>query len=226
MKENKDTERKTGEFLTGIISAILTNFIYDALSKSYYIASKVSEEKTEIVKYNDNIVTTIIIIFLIYFVLFVIIYKSTLQLSTVLNGFRFKKLIKHSRKELMSLFEQSKEKILYLEPLFFPANSDMVKKDLIRLRTRDLADIVIELHKIFSPPNKMLKRYVRNSFRNSKCATVIEIETKISDYEFLFLIALIEEMIDISKQADENESFQSDCNEMKKMINDLKNIFQ
>lgn len=224
MENYKLLERKLWNAIIVLTSGILTNLIYDEVSNTSYLFQTEDKQFT-ISQVSESLWKSIFVTVFTFFIIWItILIISTITLKFI-RRFHFKKVTKHSRKNLILSFERIKEETLNLEAIYPIENSNLANTNIIKLRLKSLATIITDLHRLFCPHNIKLKQSVKNLFRNYEHTSIINISEKISAYEFLSLISLLEEMISITENHSENDYLLiRDCTEMKSMLSELKTI--
>lgn len=222
MGNYKSMEKSLQNSIAVITSSILTHLICNSLTDTLYVVQTVDEQVT-LIPFNENHHLKIGFILLTFTIVWIMISIAIPAIFKIINRFRFRKIIRHSPKYLVTQFDLKRKEVLNLEKYFFFDKPNIANTNMVLLNVKELAIIITDIHRSFCPHNKQLKRHMRYNFRNHNHSTIINISNKISDYEFFSLINLLERMVSIALiYTTHNSLLEKDCQEMQKMLNELK----
>lgn len=219
MKLRKSINDEYASVLFAIPSSILTSLIYDAIADSSYKII-ITEDNTAIIeqvnKFSFLLQFAIIVIsFAIIWVVLAIIVPSIANIVEKMTYYkihtftinetveRYKK-IKNEMSSLIFTIKNYSNKIIYADEFFNHAN---------------------ELHKLFCSKNKSQQKVVCESFRKSNVQSIDDTSELISPYCYSALINEIE-IIFNNYFAQNDMVWESDKNDMKKKLTDLKNVIR
>lgn len=223
MEKYKKFENKIWNAITGLTSGVLTSLIYDIISNTAYTVRKINN--VEIIESTNGGVNAIISILALFFSIWIVISVIVPRVIKFLDRFRFKKIKKYRRNDLAYEFELKKNQILKIKEDAFDRNRENNFENILALSVKNLAIVITDLHRIFYPANKKLKKRIRQSFRSPEHSSIITLSDEISGYEFSSLLSVIEEMVDVVIDCGINdELLKHDSEDMKKMLGDLRKI--
>lgn len=221
------SESKLWKAITAVASGIMTSLLHDLVSQTSYILR--SEGMHYVIVANDsnmkNTTFTIVSIFLLFFTLwgiFTLIIQIASRLSKQLS---FKKMEHISGNTLVNTIDKAKEQTIYLKNRFNNESLNISVATLAKLQLRNLALIITSLHVKFVPHNLYRKDHMKYNFRHPDHSTIINISNGVSKYEFISLIELLYDLVNTaSLHTNEDKLMIKDCEEILKMLNELKEI--
>lgn len=226
MAHYKTFEGKLRGAITALTSSILTSLICDTISNTSYVLQTSENQYTLTPTGNSfsNSVVFVLLIFSIIWIIISIIIPLGLRLKERIS---YRKIDQPNRKALVSTFNWSKEIALSLRPVFIDENGAALDLDMVKLYTKDLADVITALHKKFKPHNQKMQKHIADNFRKPAHSSIFNIDIGISNYEFSALIAMLTKMVENAQKCETNTSeelFLKDCEEMRGYLKELEKI--
>lgn len=227
MAHYKTFEGKLRGAITALTSSILTSLICDTISNTSYVLQTDEKQYTLTTAGNSfsGSVVFVLLVFSIIWIIISIIIPIGLRLKERIS---YRKIDQPNRKTLVSTFNRSKEIALSLRPVFINEIGSVLDFDMVKLYTKDLADVITTLHKKFKPHNQKMQKHIVDHFRRPAHSSIFNIDSGISNYEFSALIAMLKKMVENAQECDtktSEELFLKDCEEMLSYLKELEEIF-
>lgn len=219
MNGYKVVETKLWNAVSMLTSGVLTSLIYGLLSGSSYELN-IEGKHYEVTSTGMNSWFAFGLIVITFFGLWTLISVLIPWLLRIRKRFAYDKIKKITAKDLIRVLNETKDSIEDLYPIFDSENGK--NKDLLRLRSREVAKTVLHLHSTFLPQNKRLRKRIEKYFRQHEHATIVTIDRKISGYELAAAVALLRNMVGQLKLVAGNDALLGkDCAEMEAKLKDL-----
>ena len=220
MDDYKSIEIKVWNVISMLTSGVLTSLIYGLLSSSSYNLN-IDGRYYEITSVGMNPWHAIGLAGLTFFGIWVIISVLIPRILKIGKRFSYDKIKKITAKEAIKALDDAGNAIKEFYLAFNVRNNDYLK-----LYSRNLARIVLLLHRKLLPQNKQLRNRIRDSyFRNSEYDSIISIDQKISRYELASEINLLKYMVDqLDLVAGDDALLKKDCRQMNEALGDLEKL--
>lgn len=216
-------EVKLRNAISALTSGVLTSLIYDSISSSSYILEIDGKQHiiSSIETSSWGAIGFILATFLFLWAIISVLIPLILRIK---KRFEYAKIKRISSMELVRTLDIAKETIINLYPIFYPGDDTRYDSELVKLYSRDLASIILLLHKNFLPPNQKTRKIIMHYFRYSDHSSIITINKKVSAYEFRSIITLLRRMV-ICVIADcDDKLLRKDCTEMKQALDELDDL--
>lgn len=226
---NKTSDSKLWASIAAVASGIITNLLYDLVSHTSYILLRQNSQYMIIPDNNNtkNTVFSIIIIILLFLFLWFSLIGIIQGLARIHRQFNFRKLEPLSQNKAVYVINTAKEQtFILLKTLYTNQNQEIVSfENLAKLQCKNLADIIITLHRTFSPGSYNKTQHIKDYFRRTSHSSIINSITGISKYELCALIEILRKIVnEISPKLDVDNLLKKDCDEMLKMLEDLQTV--
>ena len=173
--------------VSGLISSILTSILYDVISDSNFEAYKMKDHVSIVEVDVFSLSQKIVLIILVYIILSAIVFVLIPLICFFLERLQLKKTRKFTCEYVVLQYNQTKRTIQEL--------SAFERCGMMSIWTDRLLGCIHVLYKIFCTENKSLQSVVKNSFRNEELRIDAEINNRISPYEYIELIKVLENML-------------------------------
>lgn len=226
MVHYKTFEGKMRGAITALTSSILTSLICNAVSNTSYVLQTDEKQYTLMAAGNSfsGSVVFVLLVFSIIWIVISIIIPIGLRLKERVS---YRKIDQPNREALVSTFNRSKEIALSLRPVFINEIGTVLDLNMVKLYTKDLADVITALHKKYKPHNQKMQKHIVDHFRRPAHSSIFNINSGISNYEFTALIAMLKKMVENAQKCGTNTSeelFLKDCKEMLDYLKELEKI--
>lgn len=224
MNSYKTIEPKLWSEVSILTSGVLTSLIYGLLSGSSYNLD-IDGKHYEITSTGMSSWCAIGLVILTFFSLWVLISLLIPCLLRIRKRFAYDKIKKASAKEIMKVLDEVSAAIKELYPIFNTKNDSPSHSDYLKLYSRDLAKIILLLHRNLLPQNKRLRERIETYFRHCEHASIISIDRKISSYELASDVSLLRCMVSQLNLVTGNDALLvKDCKEMEKVLVELEQM--
>lgn len=219
MNDYKKIETKLWNEVSMLTSGVLTSLIYGLLSEATYTLD-IEGKLYEIKSTGMNPWCAIALVVLTFFALWACISLLIPVLLRIRKRFVYDKVKKISAKELMKVLDETSNTVKKLYPVFNTESGD-----LIRLYSRDIARIILLLHRYLLPQNIRLRKRIEAYFRYSEHASIITIDKKVSGYELAANLKLLKRMVTkLTRIAGNDALLSKDCKEMSAALADIEQL--
>ena len=219
MNDYKKIETKLWSEVSMLTSGVLTSLIYGLLSEATYTLD-IDGRLYEITSTGMNPWCAIALVALTFFALWACISLLIPVLLRIRKRFAYDTVRKTSAKELMKVLDETSNTVKNLYPVFSTENEELIK-----LYSRDIAKIILLLHRHLLPQNERLRKRIEGYFRYSEHSSIITINKKISGYELAANLRLLKCMVTkLSCAVGTDALLSKDCKEMNAALADIEQM--
>lgn len=138
---------------------------------------------------------------------------------------KYRRMESVSGNNLVQIIDSAKRQAFALKNNFYLENGRELSANWVKLQVRELAAVISSLHVKFCPHNKNKKNHMYDNFRHLNQSTVVDIGSRVSEYELVALLDLLTEMVKkCSTSITGDDLLKKDYDEMMNMLADLRNI--
>lgn len=186
---------KIASALMAIAAGLLTDLLYDSLTEEYFEGQLIdcTIQINKIAEYTA--LEKICIIVSLFLSLWIILSYGIPLMIYCVNTLRYHNIPKFRREKVLKTYEECKNAILDLRKQVLDPIEE--KDNVYVVIFKETCLLIVKLHKVFCSGKLQNEIVVRNSFRIG--CTVNDIDIKISIYEYLAIIGIIQQTIELSQ---------------------------
>lgn len=214
---------KVANALMAVVAGLLTDLLYDSLEEEYF-EGQFTDGAIQIFKFAEHTtLEKICFIVTLFFLLWAFLSYGVPLVVYCVNALRYHNIPKINKEKVLDTYQECKSAILDLRKQVQDITEE--KDSISVVIFKDACLLTTRLHKVFCSGKRQNESTIRNSFRES--FTVNDIDLKISIYEYLAIMDVIQQTVELSrnKAPDQiSKLLDSDCDHILSYLEELKKL--
>lgn len=218
----KNGSRVASALIT-VAAGMLTDLLYDVLAEEHF-EGQIIDSVVQIIKISEHTTLERICIIVVLFLLLWMFLSYGIPLVIYcVNSLRRHNIPRLDPEKVLSTYKDCKENVIDLQERVRNMTEEQTSAYVIVFS--DACLVIARLHKVFCSGKEKNQSIIKNSFRSG--ATVNDIDVRLSPYEYLAIIDVIQKVLETSYSkvsGKVSELLDSDYDNMLRCLDDLKKI--
>lgn len=227
MKQLNQFETKLWNAITAVASGIMTSLICDLISNTSYVI-KYDNNQYVLTQSDNGMNNTVSAIFITVIIFFVFWGSFTVIIhigAKTIRQLKFNEIKRFSGKDFVDEINNTKEQIIKLKNIYFDEQNMILNDKYAKLLIRELAVLIVSLQAKVNQATKHHNSHSKDYFRRSDYPSIININARVSRYEYIALTEILSEMVNNAiLHTDGDELMDNDCKQMMDILNEIKEV--